>query len=69
MTSHFLSVGASPTIALRGELAPGHSSLKDIAGAAAEAEQQAIQRALEITMGEQERGGSAPPDRLQNSAP
>jgi len=35
MTSHFLSVGASPTIALRGELAPGHSSLKDIAGAAA----------------------------------
>jgi two-component system nitrogen regulation response regulator GlnG len=48
----FLSAGASPTIALRGELGPGHSSLKEIAGAAAkEAEQQAIQRALEITMG------------------
>ena len=48
----FLSVAASPTIALRGELAPGHSSLKEIAGAAAaEAEQQAIRRALQITMG------------------
>jgi DNA-binding NtrC family response regulator len=46
----FLSVGASPTVPLRGEL-PGHSSLKEIAGAAAKAEQQAIQRALEITMG------------------
>ena len=31
----FLSADASPTIALRGELAPGHSSLKDIAGAVA----------------------------------
>jgi len=32
--------------------APGHSSLKEIAGAAAaEAEQQAIRRALETTMG------------------
>jgi DNA-binding NtrC family response regulator len=48
----FLSVGASPMVAVRGELAPGHSSLKEIAGAAAaEAEQQAIRRALEITMG------------------
>jgi len=48
----FLSVGASSTVALRGELAPGHSSLKEIAGAAAaEAEQQAIRRALEITLG------------------
>jgi len=48
----FLSVGASPTVALRGELAPGHASLKEIAGAAAaEAEQQAIRRALEITLG------------------
>ena len=42
----------SPKVALRGELAAGHSSLKEIAGAAAaEAEQQAIHRALEITMG------------------
>jgi DNA-binding NtrC family response regulator len=48
----FLSAGASPMIALRGELGPGHSSLKEIAGAAAaEAEQQAIRRALETTMG------------------
>ena len=48
----FLSGGASPTVARRGELAPGHSSLKEIAGAAAaEAEHQAIRRALEITMG------------------
>src|SRR5947209_8837761 len=48
----FLSVGASPTVAVRGELAPGHASLKEIAGAAAaEAEQQAIRRALEITLG------------------
>jgi DNA-binding NtrC family response regulator len=28
----FLSVGASPTVPLRGELAPGHASLKEIAG-------------------------------------
>jgi DNA-binding NtrC family response regulator len=48
----FLSVGASPTVALQGESAPGRSSLKEIAGAAAaDAEQQAIRRALEITMG------------------
>jgi DNA-binding NtrC family response regulator len=45
-------VGASPTIALRVEAAAVHSSLKEIAGAAAaDAEQQAIRRALEITMG------------------
>jgi DNA-binding NtrC family response regulator len=44
-------VGASPTIAPRGELAT-HSSLKEIAGAAAaDAEQQAIRRALETTLG------------------
>jgi DNA-binding NtrC family response regulator len=48
----FLSAGASPTIALRGEPAPGRSSLKEIAGAAvADAEHQAIRRALEATMG------------------
>src|SRR5438309_1145374 len=48
----FLSVGASPSVTLRGELAPGHASLREIAGAAvAEAEQEAIRRALEITMG------------------
>jgi DNA-binding NtrC family response regulator len=45
-------VGASPPIALRVESATVHSSLKEIAGAAAaDAEQQAIRRALEITMG------------------
>ena len=45
-------VGTSPTIALRGEPATVHSSLKEIAGAAAaDAEQQAIRRTLEITMG------------------
>jgi len=44
-------VGAPPTIAPRGE-PPTHSSLKEIAGAAAaDAEQQAIRRALEATMG------------------
>jgi DNA-binding NtrC family response regulator len=48
----FLSVAASPAVALQGDPAPGRSSLKEIAGAAAaEAEQQAIQRTLEITMG------------------
>jgi two-component system nitrogen regulation response regulator GlnG len=48
----FLPVSTSPTIALQGDLAPGHSSLKEIAGAAAaEAEQQAIRRALETTNG------------------
>jgi DNA-binding NtrC family response regulator len=48
----FLPVSASPTIALQGDLAPGRSSLKEIAGAAAaEAERQAIRRALEISNG------------------
>jgi DNA-binding NtrC family response regulator len=46
-----LPVRASPTIAPQRELAT-HSSLKEIAAAAAaDAEQQAIRRALEITMG------------------
>jgi DNA-binding NtrC family response regulator len=45
-------VGTSPTVARRGEPATVHSSLKEIAGAAAaDAEQQAIRRALESTMG------------------
>jgi DNA-binding NtrC family response regulator len=48
----FLSVGASRAVAPQGEPAPGHSSLKEVAeAAAAGAEQQAIRRALEITMG------------------
>jgi DNA-binding NtrC family response regulator len=47
-----LPVGASPTIPLRRDPAADRSSLKEIAGAAAaDAEQQAIRRALEITMG------------------
>jgi two-component system response regulator HydG len=48
----FLQSGEPPTIEHRGEPAPGHSSLKEIAeAAAAGAEQQAIRRALEVTMG------------------
>ena len=47
-----LPVGASPATTLRRELEAERSSLKEIAGAAAAgAEQQAIQRALKITMG------------------
>jgi DNA-binding NtrC family response regulator len=47
-----LPVGASPTIALVRELATDRSSLREIAGAAAaNAEQQAIRRTLETTMG------------------
>jgi hypothetical protein len=51
MTSRSFRSVRSRRFPLRGELGPGHSSLKEIAGAAAEAEQQAIRRALEITMG------------------
>ena len=48
----FLEVVESPTIARRGEPGAGHSSLKEVAEAAvAGAEQQAIRRALEVTMG------------------
>jgi DNA-binding NtrC family response regulator len=48
----FLQPGESPAIQHRGESAPGHSSLREIAeAAAAAAERQAIRRALEVTMG------------------
>jgi two-component system nitrogen regulation response regulator GlnG len=47
-----LPVGASPTIPLRREQSADCSSLKEIAGAAAaDAEQQAIRRALQVTSG------------------
>jgi len=65
-----LPVDPHPATALRGEPAHVDASLKDIAeAAAADAEQHAIRRVLEITKGKQERGGAAAPYRLQDPPP
>ena len=48
----FLQVGESPTIAIRTQQVASHSSLKEVAeAAAANAEQQAIRQALEVAAG------------------